>query len=185
MDILILLADLALTVFVYCSPAAVYRFLIKKEPAEKIPARNFCIISSVIVYLVLLVIYLSAGFDIVPNVTAAALWGFASYHILLYADKGQAKENNDSTNKAEEDPVQLSIFDTPEIQTSNDESPQEQVQESKNMLAPEPSPAPDEVHGIPPAKEKINTDTLIVVCVVVLLCVFALAIVVYAIATAA
>ena len=167
MDVLILLADLALTVFAYCSPAAVYRFLIKKEPAEKIPARNFCIISSVIVYLVLLVIYLSAGFDIVPNVTAAALWGFASNHILLYADKGQVKENNDSTNKAEEDP------------------PQEQVQESKNMLAPEQSPAPDEVHGIPPAKEQINTETLIVVCVVVLLCVFALALLVYAITTAA
>lgn len=179
MDILILLADLALTVFVYCSPAAVYRFLIKKEPAEKIPARNFCIISSVIVYLVLLVIYLSAGFDIVPNVTAAALWGFVGYHILLYADKGQAKDNNNSANKTEEDPAQLSIFDTPEIQTSNDESPQEQVQESKNMLAPEQSPAPDEVHGIPPAKEQIDNNTLIVVCAVVLLCVFALVCFVY------
>lgn len=35
MDILILLADLALTVFVYCSPAAVYRFLIKKNRQRK------------------------------------------------------------------------------------------------------------------------------------------------------
>ena len=176
MDILILLADLSLTVFVYCSPAAVYRFLIKKEPAEKIPARNFCIISSVLVYLVLLVIYLSAGFDIVPNVTAAALWGFASYHILLYADKGQTKENNASANKTEEAPVQFSQFDPPEVLQANDKSRQETKSEQPTDPLPQPEkdPLPDTIQNSPPAKNQIDTDTLTVVVALILLCLFAL-----------
>lgn len=131
MDILILLADLALTVFVYCSPAAVYRFLIKKEPAEKKLARNFCIISSVIVYLLLLVIYLSAGFDIVPNVTAAAIWGFVSYRILLYEDKSKAKTEANPADDSEPVPTQLSIFDAPEIQPTSNETLEENLGNSE------------------------------------------------------
>ena len=131
MDILILLADLALTVFVYCSPAAVYRFLVKKEPAEKKLARNFCIISSVIVYLLLLVVYLSAGFDMVPNVAAAAIWGFVSYRILLYEDKAKAKTEATPADDSETVPTQLSIFDAPEIQPTSNETLKENLGNSE------------------------------------------------------
>lgn len=139
MDILILLADLALTVFVYCSPAAAYRFLIKKEPAEKKLARNFCIISSVIVYLLLLVIYLSAGFDMVPNVAAAAIWGFVSYRILLYEDKTKGKITVTPLAETEPAPVQLSIFDQPEEQPANTDTQPENNNESPIITASDSS----------------------------------------------
>ena len=190
MDILILLADLALTVFVYCSPAAVYRFLIKKEPAEKKLARNFCIISSVIVYLLLLVIYLSAGFDMVPNVAAAAIWGFVSYRILLYEDKAKAKTMPSLLDEIETAPVQLSIFDLPENQLTNYKSLEEEEEENgkenkgSTPLCSEQPIVLDSTREVSRDNKKIDTATLTVVAVLVLLVIFALACFVYAISIA-
>lgn len=178
MDILILLADLALTVFVYCSPAAVYRFLIKKEPTEKIPARKFCIISSVIVYLILLVIYLSAGFDTVPNITAAVLWGFVSYRVLLYADK----KSNTVPSETDATPIQLSIFDSPEIESTSDKPPQEQEPKPESPTIPEPPPHPEAIQEKRPINRKIDGGTVIILVVLILIGIFELACFIYAIA---
>ena len=177
MNALILLADLALTVFVYCSPAAVYRFLIRKERAEKKYARNFCIISSIIVYLLFLVIYLSAGFDIIPNVAAAAIWGFVSYRILLYEDKPKGKTNTLPTDDNETAPTELSIFDSSETPTEKDATRQEE-QQSDPLPHFEQAPLPDTIHEIP-IKKKFDGDTLTVVVAFILLSVFALSVIIY------
>lgn len=81
-----ILLDLLVTVIIYCAVPTIYR-LVKKQAMDNKNAKIFAIVNSSIVWLILLVVYLALELDIIPNMAAAAIWGFVSYRILIHIPK--------------------------------------------------------------------------------------------------
>ncbi|MBQ7703353.1 MAG: hypothetical protein IJT40_03165 [Firmicutes bacterium] len=69
-----LLITLGLTLVYYMGPLLIYRFAIVKHKLSRAKVRKAGIISGVVMYALMLVIYLIVGLEGVPNMAAALIW---------------------------------------------------------------------------------------------------------------
>jgi len=66
----------------YMAPLLIYRFFIYKNRLPKDFAIKACVLSAILMYLIVFVLYITTGTDGVPNIKAAVLFSFIAYLVI-------------------------------------------------------------------------------------------------------
>ena len=80
--ILGIVINVVFTAAYYMAPILIYRFIMYKNRVPRNKARKMCIISGIVMYLILFVIYVITSTDGAPNMMAAFLYTTLAYWIV-------------------------------------------------------------------------------------------------------
>ncbi len=90
-----LLLDLALTLVYYMGPLLLYRFAIVRHGIPKKKARKASIISGIVMYVIMIVVYFVLGMEGAPNMAAAVIWTAVAYFIIREEDLSEPAEEEE------------------------------------------------------------------------------------------
>lgn len=100
----LLLLDLLLTAMFYGAGPVLF-VMIRRLPVTLRFFRNFCVLYTIFVYLLISALYLLSGNYVIPNMAAATIWGVLFYRVCR--KKLRKKEPEREANAAAEEPRQI------------------------------------------------------------------------------